>query len=194
MNLDGSDVETFLNVSQGLNPIEWASSKATGIVIDDTNNFIYWSGDGGSDFPLPHRGSIRRAPLQANTTAVEVLAQDIIYPVQMRLSQNGALYWGEANYTTSALRCAYFAPDRVLQPGDTQVETLLSQKTHPELISYPLTGFALSDDEGKAWITAVDDYSNTGRIIEVSLVGGEPKLVIDNTTLTGLPKGVEYIV
>lgn len=111
----------------------------------------------------------------------------------MRLSQNGALYWGEANYSTSALRRAYFAPDRVLHPGDTQIETLLSDKTHPELLSYPLTGFALRGDEAKAWITAVDYYSKTGRIIEVSLVGGESKLVIDNTTLTGLPIGVEYI-
>jgi hypothetical protein len=194
MNLDGSDVETFLNVSQGLNPIEWASNCARGIAIDDTNNFIYWSGDGGTDFSLPHRGSIRRAPLQANTTAVEVLAQDIIYPIQIRLSQNGTLYWGEANYTTSALRRAYFAPDRVLQPGDTQIETLLSEKTHPELLSYPLTGFTISGDEGKAWITAVEYYGHSGRMFEMSLVGGEPKWVMDNTTLTGLPIGVEYIL
>ncbi|CAI6339109.1 unnamed protein product [Periconia digitata] len=194
MNLDGSDVETFLNVSQGLNPIQWASSSARGIAIDDTNNFIYWSSDGGADFALPHRGSIRRAPLQANTTAIEVLAQDIIYPLQMRLSQSGALYWGEANYTTAALRRAYFAPDRVLQPGDTEIETLFSNKTHPELLPYPLTGFALSSNEEKAWITAVDDFTNSGRIIEASLSGGESRIVINNTTLTGLPIGVEYII
>ena len=40
----------------------------------------------------------------------------------------------------------------------------------------------------------MDGYRNTGRIIEVPLVEGEPKIFIDNTTLTGLPIGVEYII
>ncbi|KAF2679167.1 hypothetical protein K458DRAFT_490827 [Lentithecium fluviatile CBS 122367] len=206
-NLDGSGMEIFLNVSQGLVNRYGASytpsySHADGIAIDDEKGFIYWSAySNPQDFSahLPHGGSIRRAPLTPNTTEIEILAQDIWSPGQLRLVRNSTLYWAEAGqYTNSprALKRAYFPPTKILQPGDAEPETLLDSNT-TDLLPYKITSFAIDEKEGeeKVWVVANSDAAIMyGRVLEMGLDGSGLRLVNDNVTQIGVPVGVEYVL
>ena len=198
-NLDGSGKETFLNISQGINfsygkSYTPAYSYPNGIAIDEANNFIYYSVH-TSD--LPHGGSIRRAPLQANTTKIEVLAQDIYDPEQLRLLKNSTLYWAEIGpYSggATAIRRAYFPPNESLEPGDVAVETLVSSNT-TNLLPYGIASFAISEEEGKVWVAANSAAAkSSGGVLEMDLNGKGLRVLNDNVTQIGVPAGIEYVV
>jgi hypothetical protein len=205
-NLDGSGVETFLNVSLGVvydygGSYRPSYSYAAGIAIDDVNDFVYWSSYSSPEdlsIHLEHGGSIRRAPLTPNTTTVEVLAQDIWSPGQIRLLKNSTVYWAEAGpYYSSprALKRAYFPAGQTLKPGDVEPDTLLSSDTEPELLPYEISSFAIDEDKGKVWVAAKSDAAVMyGRVLEMGLDGSALRLVNDNVTQIGVPAGVEYVV
>ncbi|KAF1839581.1 hypothetical protein BDW02DRAFT_991 [Decorospora gaudefroyi] len=97
-DLDGSNVEIVLNVSQGLN-LGFASPSykpakfyAGGIVVDEETGWLYWSAARGDK-----DGSIRRAALKGTDGGEEqhqVLASGINMPGQVRIV-GGSLYWVE---------------------------------------------------------------------------------------------------
>ncbi|KAJ4296355.1 hypothetical protein N0V90_006400 [Kalmusia sp. IMI 367209] len=208
-DLDGKGVETFLNISQGLRydyniGLTTALSDTTGLAIDSEEGFVYW---GASSLPpddafhLPHLGSIRRAPLIANTTAVEILAEDIYLPGTLRLFGN-TLYWAElARYRpgSTSLRRAIVPGKSPLRPGDLHIETLLDSGTSnvfpKNLIG--VTGFTIDDMEGRIWAvveTGPPDQGSEkwGVLLQSDVDGGNWKVLEQNVTQIGMPVGVEF--
>jgi hypothetical protein len=191
-NLDGTGVEVFLNISNGIdfkypeyNP---AKNYLRGIAIDDENNFIYYS-----DSSSP---AIHRVPLQANTSEVETFAQGTWRPIQLRLLPDSELYWveyGQYIGEVTALKRAYFSPDKPLS-GNVKPEILVSTNT-TDLLPESITSFAVSEDDGKIWISAAVAASQTSsRILEMGLDGSGLKLLNGNVTQIGVPAGLEYVV
>jgi hypothetical protein len=204
-NLDGSGIETFLNVSHGLvfdyglkyTP---ARSHADGIAIDEANGFFYWSAYSEPQdllSHLPHGGALCRAPLIANTTDIEILVEDIWTPGQLRLLQNSTLYWVEAgsyNSSPRALKRAYFPPKDSVQAGLVEPETLLSSAT-TDLLPDEISSFAVSEEDDKIWVVAKSDAAVTyGRVLEMGLNGNGLRVLNDNVTQIGVPVGVEYVI
>jgi hypothetical protein len=186
-NLDGSGLETFLNVSQGVN-FEFgpnytpAYSYANGIAVDEANNLVYWSS---------YKGSIRRAPLIANTTNIEILVEDIWEPGQLRLVRNSTLYWTESgNY----IRRAYIPPNQGLEVGTVQPETLLNSST-TNLLSDSISSFAVSEEDEMIWVATQTAASVTsGRLLEMDMDGDRLKSLNENVTQIGVPIGLEYVM
>jgi hypothetical protein len=57
-NLDGTDIEYFRDVSQGTDEWGYVRSFAAGILVDEEEEWVYWSASHGAE-----DGSIRRAPM-----------------------------------------------------------------------------------------------------------------------------------
>ncbi|KAF2025056.1 hypothetical protein EK21DRAFT_77371 [Setomelanomma holmii] len=102
-NYDGSGIEVFRNVSQGINwdlaqYFEYANSYADGILVDEDNGWVYWSASRG-----PDDGSIRRVRLddvrsgcsdEADAKKEVALAKGLDMPGQLKI-RDGWLYWIE---------------------------------------------------------------------------------------------------
>lgn len=215
-NLDGSNIEVFLNVSQGINyklgSYTASYSYATGIAIDQENDFIYWSAyTSPADLSshLPRGGSIRRAPLRpnpgpdsslSNSTDVEILVEEIYTPRQMRLISS-TLYWTEhGQYYTepTALKRAQFPATKVTAPGAVPTDTLAHSNTTDLFIEdgniQKLTSFTVDEETEKLWLCSMSDGRIMyGRIFEMGLDGEDLKLLNKNTTQIGVPVGLEYV-
>ena len=210
VDLDGGPVEVFMNVSQGLNyPNSIGGSYlssytyAAGLAIDKENGKVYWSTYTGPPglASLPHGGSIRRASFQPNATDVEVLAQDIYSPGQLRLLPNNYLYWterGQYNNQPTTLRRAQIPQSKVDTPDTLDIETLFDSNQNPLLNGSEgimgITSFAVDEDNKRLWFSAESDARVMyGKIVKMGVDGGDLQVLNENVTEIGVPVGLEYI-
>ncbi|KAF2466595.1 uncharacterized protein BDR25DRAFT_317588 [Lindgomyces ingoldianus] len=195
-NLNGTNVEVFLNVSTGLDysyTPSYIPAKASpgGIAIDEKQGWIYWS---SVTFP-EDLSSIRRASFAdvekygAQNVTAEVLVENSGYPGQMRVIWDGdegvgRLYWVErARYTNSptALKRCTFSPPRPSTPKPNggyvyTPETIISSVTHPAMffktdgvdnMNMSITSFTVDNASGRLWFTAMSNI----RVMWAKLVG-----------------------
>ena len=98
-NLDGSEIETLVDTSQGdARPGLDAKKWCVGIAVDHDGGKIYWTQKGGDN---AGDGRILRANLEipkgqspANRSDVEVLFEDLAEPIDLDLDlTNRMIYW-----------------------------------------------------------------------------------------------------
>lgn len=98
VNLDGSGLETLVEIASGDAARENAANWAVGVAVDAERGHVYWSQKGGDNEGV---GSIRRAAIEipAGQTAatrkdIEVLFADLPEPIDLHLDlESRHLYW-----------------------------------------------------------------------------------------------------
>lgn len=98
VNLDGSGLETLVEIASGDAARENAANWAVGVAVDVGRGHVYWTQKGGDNEGV---GSIRRAAIEipAGQTAatrkdIEVLFADLPEPIDLHLDlESRHLYW-----------------------------------------------------------------------------------------------------
>jgi hypothetical protein len=221
VNLDGSNSEVLLNVSEGIN---WGLSPTytpafrfpAGIAVDKEGQQIYWSSSTNMvDDAALYGGTIRRAPLRAQDVSqspqiVETLVEGIFVPGQVRLVNGGQfVYWIEQGRWSNSQR----AIKRAVIPATTEWNPTLKPQTivHsnqssiffekdfvPETQTLYIKSFAVAEDEGKLWFAMENDARVMfSKVVEIPLGGvvqeSELKVLNKNATEIGIPVGLEYV-
>src|SRR4051812_33796425 len=179
-NLDGSDVETLVDTSQGdarpgPDPTKWC----VGIAVDVAGGKVYWTQKGGDN---AGQGRICRANLAlppgqtaANRQDVELLYDGLPEPIDLEIDPaTRTLYWtdrGDPPRGNTLNRAPLDAP-----PG---------ARPAPEIIFSHLMegiGLALDHQGGRLFIT---DFG--GSVYSVNVDGSDPRLVLyGQGNLTGI--------
>src|SRR5690606_38397700 len=97
-NLDGTGLETLVEIASGDAARENAANWAVGVAVDVGRGHIYWSQKGGDNEGV---GSIRRAAIEipagqtaANRTDIEVLFSGLPEPIDLDLDlATRQIYW-----------------------------------------------------------------------------------------------------
>jgi hypothetical protein len=206
-NLDGSDVEHFRDVSQGTDKWGYVRSFAAGILVDEKEEWVYWSASRGED-----DGSIRRAPMDGSKgydgddDDDEVLVKGLNMPRRLRTTQ-GKLYWCEmgrwSNSPTSLSRVELPAVDKKQVTGVLEPEvmvhsnhtTIFFEKDHfGEMQTLGIQSFAFNEEGDRLWFV-IESASRTtfAKLVEVRLPSKALKLLNEDTKDLGVPVGIEYV-
>lgn len=183
VNLDGTGLETLVQIARGdearLNAANWA----VGIAVDVANGHIYWTQKGGDNEGV---GSIRRASIDipAGQTAatrqdIEVLFSELPEPIDLHLDlETREIYWtdrGDAPRGNTVNRAPMDPPAGFDPANRTDAEILLSG--FDEAI-----GLALDHDRGRIYVTDLG-----GNLYAANVDGsGLRKIGSELGSLTGL--------
>lgn len=217
-NLDGSDAEVFLNVSNGIKygitpTFTPAFNYPASIAIDEENEYIYWTASTWT-VDLQNAGTIRRAPLisQGNKSAenVEILVRHMYMPRQVRLLDD-YIYWIEGGQSQAIKRARIPAtdsspsllPSSIQAQKDLEAETIVDSNQsqiffemdyYGHNMTMQITSFTWDVSSDKLWFAIESDVRTMfGKIVETSLDGGELKVLNSNVTEVGIPVGLEYV-
>jgi hypothetical protein len=206
-NFDGSDVEHVRNVSQGMDEWGYVRSFAAGILVDEEEEWVYWSASRG-----PDDGSIRRAPMDGSEgyggddEDDEVLVKGLNMPRRLRKLQ-GKLYWCEmgrwSNSPTSLSRVELPARDKKTVTGLLEPEivvhsnhtTIFFEKDHfGEMQTLGIQSFAFNREGDRLWFVIESSSRTTfAKLVEVRLPSKALKLMNEDTKDLGVPVGIEYV-
>ncbi|KAH7394165.1 hypothetical protein DE146DRAFT_765819 [Phaeosphaeria sp. MPI-PUGE-AT-0046c] len=197
-NLDGTSVEIFRNVSQGIE-FGQARRSPSGIVVDEDEGWVYWSASNGED-----DGSIRRVKL--NGDEEQVLAEGLNMPGQLRIN-SGMLYWCEKgrwlNSPTSLSRArlplsASNSTVRGMRESEIVVHSnhtaIFFEYDSVEKQTLGITSFVFNEDADRLWF--VMESSNRvifSKMVEVRLPSKALKLMNWEAEDLGVPMGIEYV-
>jgi DNA-binding beta-propeller fold protein YncE len=179
-DLDGSNIETLIDTSQGdsrpgADPSKWC----VGIAVDADAGKLYWSQKGGDN---AGQGSILRANLDipkgqtpANRTDIELLYGKLPEPIDLDLDLGSRqLYWtdrGDPPRGNSVNRAPLDAPQSKRKPPEIVFANLMEG-----------IGLALDPKHGRMFIT---DFA--GSVYSANLDGSEQKtLLFAEGNLTGI--------
>src|SRR4051812_6523367 len=179
-NLDGSDVETLVDTSQGdarpgPDPTKWC----VGIAVDVAGGKVYWTQKGGDN---AGQGRICRANLAlppgqtaANRQDVELLYDGLPEPIDLEIDPaTRTLYWtdrGDPPRGNTLNRAPLEAP-----PGARQAPQIIFSHLMEGI------GLALDHQGGRLFIT---DFG--GSVYSVNVDGSDPRLVLyGQGNLTGI--------
>jgi hypothetical protein len=179
-NLDGSDIETLVDTSEGdprpgADPTKWC----VGIAVDADAGMFYWSQKGDDN---AGKGSILRASLDiprgqtpSNRTDVEVLYDKLPEPIDLDLDLGSRmLYWTDRG-----------DPPRGNTVNRAPLDAPQAKRPAPEIVFTHLMegiGLALDAKHGRMFIT---DFG--GSVYSANLDGSDPKtLLIAEGNLTGI--------
>ncbi|KAF2105984.1 hypothetical protein BDV96DRAFT_480133, partial [Lophiotrema nucula] len=213
-NLDGTNPEVFLNVSNGINynivpSYIPAYNIPAGLAIDKENKFIYWSSSTTTS-GKEDQGTISRAPLKAQGTLepkdVEVLVEKIEVPSQLRLI-GSYLYWiekGRWSNSVTSIKRAKFPTSKVKAPqlsshqevvvSSDQSDIFFGTDFVPEKNTLWIRSFAVDEERGKLWFAMESDLRVMfAKIVETELEGGELRVVDGEVGDVGIPVGLEYV-
>jgi DNA-binding beta-propeller fold protein YncE len=179
-NLDGSDIETLVDTSQGdPRPGVDATKWCVGIAIDADAGKLYWSQKGGDN---AGEGSILRAGLEiprgqspTNRTDIELLYDRLPEPIDLDLDfRSRLLYWTDRG-----------DPPRGNTVNRAPLDAPRSKRPAPEIVFSHLMeaiGLALDPKHGRMFIT---DFG--GSVYSANLDGSDQKtLLIAEGNLTGI--------
>ncbi|KAH7085579.1 hypothetical protein BKA63DRAFT_20835 [Paraphoma chrysanthemicola] len=213
-NFDGSGIEVFRNVSQGIKwdlaqYFEHANAYAGGIFVDEEAGWVYWSASRG-----PDDGSIRRVRLdamrnelgdEADAKKEEVLANGLNMPGQIRI-RDGMLYWVEkGRWSTSPTAMSraklpsgsskgQLVPELIVHSNQSSIFFEKDYTGERQILS--IQSFAFSEKAEKMWFVIQD----SGRTIFAKLIElkrGQKSWAMDvlndNTSDLGVPIGLDYV-
>jgi hypothetical protein len=191
-NTDGTGVEAVRNVSQGL---DWglARSWADGILIDDKEEWVYWSASRG-----PENGSIRRMRT-SGAGEEEVLIKGLNMPRQLRIV-DGWLYWCEmgrwSNSPTSLSRVK-------LGGGTMKSEVVVHSNQSSIFFEKDYTGdvqtlsimsFVFSRERDRMWLVMQSSGRTMfAKLVEVGLDERKVRVLNQDTKDLGIPIAMEHI-
>jgi hypothetical protein len=190
-NIDGTGVEAFRNVSQGL---KWgyANSWADGILVDDAEEWMYWSASRG-----PDDGSIRRIRTSGGG-AEEVLVKGLNMPRQLRILGD-TLYWCEmgrwSNSPTSLKRAKLggaMKPEIIVHSNQS---SMFFEKDYTrDLQTLGITSFVLSDEGDRLWFVMRSAIRTMfAKLVEVGLTDRKLNLLNQDTKDLGIPIAMDYV-
>jgi hypothetical protein len=179
-NLDGSNIETLVDTSQGdprpgADPTKWC----VGIAVDADAGRLYWSQKGDDN---AGEGSILRANLDiprgqtpSNRTDIELLYDKLPEPIDLDLDLGSRwLYWTDRG-----------DPPRGNTVNRAPLDAPRGERPAPEIVFTHLMegiGLALDPKHGRMFIT---DFG--GSVYSANLDGSDPKtLLIAEGNLTGI--------
>jgi hypothetical protein len=213
-NFDGSDIEVFRNVSQGINwdlaqYFEHANSYADGILVDEDAGWVYWSATRG-----PDDGSVRRVRLDAVRTGVDddadakkeqILVKGLNMPGQLGI-RGGVLYWIEqGRWSTSPTSMSRAELPSTASSGVLMPEVMVHSNQSSIFLEKDYTGeqhilsiqsFAFSEVGDSIWFV-IQDSGRTmfAKLVELKLggKGWELEVLNNDTKDLGIPMGLEYV-
>jgi DNA-binding beta-propeller fold protein YncE len=179
-NLDGSDIETLVDTSQGdsrpgADPNKWC----VGIAVDTSAGKLYWSQKGGDN---AGEGSILRANLDlpraqtpTNRSDIELLYDQLPEPIDLDIDPSSRmLYWTDRG-----------DPPRGNTVNRAPLDVSTGERGAPQIVFDHLMegiGLALDPRHGRMFIT---DFG--GSVYSANLDGSGPKtLLIAEGNLTGI--------
>ena len=176
-NIDGSNIETLVETSQGEAARLDARNWCVGIAVDTERGQIYWTQKGGSNAGT---GSLRRAAIQipkgedpAHRSDIEVLFDGLPEPIDMDLDlSKRMIYWTDRG-----------DPPR----GNTVNRALMDSKgrVEPEILASGLhegIGIALDLKGGRMFFTDLG-----GNVYSANLEGSDKKILLTGQgSLTGI--------
>jgi DNA-binding beta-propeller fold protein YncE len=179
-NLDGSNIETLVDTSQGdprpgADPAKWC----VGIAVDADAGKLYWSQKGDDN---AGEGSILRANLDiprgqtaSNRTDIELLYDKLPEPIDLDLDPGARLlYWTDRG-----------DPPRGNTVNRAPLDAPRGDRPEPEIVFTHLMegiGLALDPKHGRMFIT---DFG--GSVYSANLDGSNPKtLLVAEGNLTGI--------
>jgi hypothetical protein len=179
-NLDGSDIETLVDTSQGdARPGKDAKKWCVGIALDFERGKVYWTQKGPEK---AGQGRIFRANLEipkgqspANRQDIEVLYENLPEPIDLDLDLgNRVLYWTDRG-----------DPPRGNTVNRAPIEASNGKRPAPEIVVNHLMegiGLALDLDNGRMFVTDL-----AGSVYSANLDGSNKKPVIfAQGNLTGI--------
>ena len=179
-NLDGSDIETLVDTSQGdprpgANPNKWC----VGIAVDADAGKLYWSQKGGDNAGegriLRANLDIPRGQMPTDRTDIELLYDKLPEPIDLDLDlESRLLYWTDRG-----------DPPRGNTVNRAPLEAPQAKRPPPEIVFSNLMeaiGLALDPKHGRMFIT---DFG--GSVYSANLDGSDQKtLLIAEGNLTGI--------
>jgi hypothetical protein len=179
-NLDGSQVETLVDTSEGdARPGPDARKWCVGIAVDATGGKIYWTQKGGDN---AGEGRIFRANIDippgqtaARRNDIELLYADLPEPIDLELVlDDRMMYWTDRG-----------DPPRGNTVNRASMDPAPGSRKEPEiLLSHLMEGIGLALDRtgGRMFVT---DFA--GSLYSANLDGSDPKtLLFGQGNLTGL--------
>jgi len=179
-NLDGSDIETLVDTSQGdprpgADPTKWC----VGIAVDADAGKLYWSQKGGDNAGegciLRANLAIPRGQTPSNRTDIELLYDKLPEPIDLDLDlESRLLYWTDRG-----------DPPRGNTVNRAPLEAPQAKRPPPEIVFSNLMegiGLALDPKHGRMFIT---DFG--GSVYSANLDGtGQKTLLFAEGNLTGI--------
>jgi DNA-binding beta-propeller fold protein YncE len=179
-NLDGSEIETLVDTSQGdPRPGADAAKWCVGVAVDAEAGKFYWTQKGGDN---AGEGSIKRANIDipkgqtpANRTDIELLYDKLPEPIDLDLDPaTRLLYWTDRG-----------DPPRGNTVNRAPLEAPQGRRPPPEIVFSNLMegiGLALDPKHNRMFIT---DFA--GSVYSANLDGSNPKtLLFAEGNLTGI--------
>jgi hypothetical protein len=179
-NLDGSEIETLVDTSQGdERPGADARKWCVGIAVDPADGKFYWTQKGGDN---AGEGRICRANIDvppgqtaASRTDIEVLYKDLPEPIDLELdTKNRMIYWTDRG-----------DPPRGNTVNRAPMDATPGARKAPEILFSHLMegiGLALDRQRGRMFIT---DFA--GSVYTANLDGSDQKtLLFAQGNLTGI--------
>jgi hypothetical protein len=182
-NLDGSGLETLVQIASGDDARENASNWAVGIAVDPERGHVYWTQKGGDNEGV---GSIRRAPIEiprgqtaATRKDIEVLFALLPEPIDLELDlANRHIYWtdrGDPPAGNTVNRAPMDPPAR-FDPARRSDITVLMRDLEEGI------GIALDFDRGNMYVTDL-----RGSLYSARIDGSEKRTLISRAgSFTGI--------
>jgi len=166
VNLDGTGLETIVEVAKGADARRDAANWCVGIAVDAERGHVYWTQKGADN---EGRGSIRRAGLNiprgqtaANRTDVEVLFDALPEPIDLDLDlMNRQIYWtdrGDAPRGNTVNRAPMDPPAGFHPARRTDAKILASNfnETIGVALDLPRGMMYITDLRGSLYSTKID--------------------------------------
>jgi DNA-binding beta-propeller fold protein YncE len=180
-NLDGSQIETLLDASQGdARPGHDQTKWCVGVAVDHDRNQIYWTQKGPDDAGL---GRLFRASIEitngetaaANRTDIEVLFEGLPEPIDLELDlKNRRIYWTDRG-----------DPPRGNTVNRASMDADFRKRPTPEILLTHLMegiGIAIDFKRNRMFLTDL-----AGSVYSAKLDGSEKKpLLAAQGNLTGI--------
>lgn len=182
-NIDGSQVETLVEVATGEAARQDATNWCVGLAVDVEGGKIYWTQKGGDN---EGRGSIRRANVEmpkgqtaANRTDIEILFDALPEPIDLDLDvATRHIYWtdrGDAPRGNTVNRAPMDAPSGVEPRHRRDIEVLMRGLNEA-------IGIALDLKGGRLYVTDLG-----GSVYSARLDGSDRStLLTGQGSLTGI--------
>ena len=186
VNLDGSGLETLVEIASGDAARDNAANWAVGIAVDADRGHVYWTQKGGGNEGV---GSIRRASIDipagqtaANRNDIEVLFANLPEPIDLALDLTARqIYWtdrGDAPRGNTVNRAPMDPPAGFDPARRTDAVILLSDLREA-------IGIALDLERNRMFVTDLG-----GNIVTARLDGSDRQTIATGLgTLTGIALG-----
>jgi DNA-binding beta-propeller fold protein YncE len=165
VNLDGTGLETLVEIASGATARENAANWAVGIAIDTDRQQIYWTQKGGDNGGV---GSIRRAGIEiparqtaANRTDIETLFDGLPEPIDLALDLTARqIYWTDRGDPPrgNTVNRAPMDPPSGVDPADRDDVAVLLRDLGEAI------GIAIDLERDRMFVTELDGRLHSARL------------------------------